>query len=77
MGVTITGITTGSPAARKDIRAGDELLTMNGQPIEDVLDYRFYMNEPVLSLVLSREGKKRVLRLHKGADEEPGLEFDT
>lgn len=77
MGVTITGITAGSPAARKDIRAGDELLTMNGQPIEDVLDYRFYMNEPVLSLVLSREGKKRVLRLHKGTEEDPGLEFAT
>ena len=74
MGVTITGVTAGSPAARKDIRAGDELLTMNGHTIEDVLDYRFYMNEPVLSLVLSREGKKRVLRLHKGGDEVPGQE---
>ena len=77
MGVKITGVTPGSPAARRGIRAGDELLRMNGHDIEDVLDYRFYMNEAALSMVLSRQGKKRVLRLHKRPEEEPGLEFAT
>ena len=77
MGVLITGVTAGSPAARRGIRAGDELLRMNGHEIEDVLDYRFYMNEAALTLTLSRDGKKRILRLHKRVEEEPGLEFAT
>ncbi|HIW74264.1 MAG TPA: DUF512 domain-containing protein [Firmicutes bacterium] len=77
MGVTITGVAAGSPAARRGIRAGDELLRMNGHDIEDVLDYRFYMGEAALTLTLSREGKKRLLRLHKRPEEDPGLEFAT
>lgn len=77
MGVTIAGVAAGSPAARHGLRAGDELLRINGHEIEDVLDYRFYMKEAVLSLTLSRKGKKLLLRLHKRPEEEPGLEFAT
>lgn len=77
MGVTIKRVDPGSPAERCGFRSGDVLLSMNRHEIVDVLDYRFYMLEPSLRLVFSREGKKYVVGLRKRADEEIGLEFET
>ena len=39
--VVIKGVEPGSPAARKGIRPGDVLETINKNCIRDVLDYRF------------------------------------
>lgn len=78
MAVTISGVVPGSPAARKSIRPGDRLLALNGHEIADVLDYRFYLDEPCLTAVIETpEGKRRVLRLHRDAGGETGLTFAT
>ncbi len=77
MAVVIKEVKAGSPADKKGIRAGEKLAAINGHPIEDVLDYRFYLMESHLSVAV--EGKKglRVLSIHKGEYEELGLEFET
>ena len=77
MAVQITAVEQGSPAAQADILPGDTLCAINGHSIEDVLDYRFYMMERSLQLVLSREGKEMHKAVHKGEYEELGLEFET
>ena len=77
MAVQITAVEQGSPAAQVDILPGDTLCAINGHSIEDVLDYRFYMMERSLQLVLSREGKEMHKAVHKGEYEELGLEFET
>lgn len=77
MAVTIRSVVGGSPAAAKRIEAGDRLLSINGHEIADVLDYRFFLTEARLQLVLERDGKRRMLLLHKAEDEDIGLEFDT
>ncbi len=60
----------------KSIRPGDRLLALNGHEIADVLDYRFYLDEPCLTAVIETpEGKRRVLRLHRDAGGETGLTF--
>ena len=41
-----------SPAHRAGVRAGDTLLEINGTPIVDVLDYKFYSYDPRLELTL-------------------------
>ena len=48
---TITNIDRDSPARGK-VKIGDELLSINGHGVEDVLDYRYWSYEPRLSLVL-------------------------
>ena len=77
MSVTITGVATDSPAARKRIRPGDVLVKINGRAIEDVLDYRFYMPDTRLCLTLLRGKHRRLVRVRKAPFEEIGLEFDT
>ena len=77
MAVTITQVQEKSPAARKKIAAGDVLLRMNGHEIEDVLDYRFYLFEPKLTLELETPKGPRTVRIRKAEDEELGLEFET
>ena len=52
--VTVTEVTPRSRAARRGIRVGDILLTVNGHPIRDVLDYRFYLAEETVVLTLHR-----------------------
>lgn len=77
MAVTITGVEPQSLAAKKHIRAGWQLVSMNGHPITDVLDYRFYLTEPTLTLVLHDGTKNRAVTIRKAEYEDIGLEFAT
>lgn len=54
-----------------------ELLSVNGNPIADVLDYRFYICEERLAVECMDGGKHRTFRLRKGEYDDPGMEFDT
>ncbi len=77
MAVTITGVVPGSPAAKKRIRVGDRLVSVNGQPIVDVLDYRFYEVEERLTLELETAKGARTVKLRKAEYADIGLEFET
>ncbi|MCL2082938.1 MAG: DUF512 domain-containing protein [Oscillospiraceae bacterium] len=64
-------------ARRAGVRAGDQLLTINGHIISDMLDYRFYSADTRLTLRL--RDPNGVVRLCRVAGElvgELGLEFD-
>ena len=74
----IASIDPGSPAQRAHLRVGERLLSINGKPIEDVLDYRFYAYDPKLTLVLEEEnGKQRTVKIRKAEGEDIGLNFET
>lgn len=78
MPVTIASVLDDSIAAKKKIVAGDTLISINGHEIADVLDYRFYLFEPRLTLRLqTAAGKKHIVRIRKSEDEDIGLEFET
>lgn len=77
MAVTIAQVLFGSPAWRKKIAAGDVLLSVNGNPITDVLDYRFHITEPRLTLVLDTPKGNRTVHIRKKEYEDIGLEFET
>lgn len=78
MAVVIEGVLPGSPAGRQGILAGEKLVSVNGKPIFDVLDYRFYIGEsnPLLGIE-SEGGVLREVRLEKAEEEESGLCFET
>ena len=75
MPVTISSVNQGSPAARALLRAGDIILRVNGQPCDDVLDYRFYAETGgSIRLDVRRDSVARRVTLPPG---ETGLCFDT
>ena len=73
----ITAVEADSPLCGR-VHAGDTLLTVNGQPIEDVLDYKFHSYDARLTLLLaSPGGQTRRVRLHKREGEDLGLQFQS
>ena len=67
-----------SPAHRAGLRPGETLLEVNGHPVADVLDYKFYTYDPKLALVLQEpNGNRRTVRVRKEEGEDLGLEFET
>ena len=78
MAVKISEIIKGSIAEKKKIGAGDTLISINGNEINDVLDYRFYINDTKLLLSLkTADGKSRLAVIHKNEFEDIGFEFET
>lgn len=73
----ITDVVKGSPAERHGIRPGDYLVSVNGNGIADVLDYRFYLCEKKLHIVTTRDGTERSVDIKKGEYDDIGLEFET
>ncbi|MBN2220578.1 MAG: DUF512 domain-containing protein [Vallitaleaceae bacterium] len=74
----IKTIEDGSIAQELDIQAGDELISMNGKEIEDILDYRFLEKDEEIELVIYRSSTNEEweLFIEKEEWEEIGLIFD-
>ena len=77
MAVTITGVEPGSRAQRLGILPGDVLVSLNGHPIRDVLDYRFFETEKELRVALTRGGEPYQVELMKPQYASLGLEFES
>lgn len=78
MSVIIKSVDKGSPAYRAGLRGGETLLSLNGNSIMDVLDYRFYQNSRGIQLEYADEsGNIRSVTIKKDEYEELGLEFET
>ena len=76
--VIIKSVDSGSLAEKAGIIDGDVLVSLNGNEIFDVLDYRFYINDAKLVLSLkTADGKSRLAVIHKDEFEDIGLEFET
>ncbi len=75
--VVITEVAYGSRAYRAGLEAGDKLLTINGNEINDVLDYRFYLTDTRLHIVIERNGEVNDTVIRKGEHDDIGLEFET
>ena len=71
----IAAVIPGSLAERAGLRAGDELLSINGHRLRDVIDVRFYSAEEQLELRLRRGGRAFTVAVERGYDEPLGLEF--
>lgn len=73
MPVEIMSVIPRSPADKAGIKAGDTLVSINGNEINDVLDYQFYADDAKLEIKLIR----RTVKVKKKDYEDLGLEFET
>ncbi len=78
MAVIIKSVVPKSKCDMAKIKAGERLLSINGEEIADVLDYRFHqINRKLKLLVQSADGSTREVDIRKGEYEELGLEFES
>lgn len=78
MPVKILAVEPGGPASHAGVRPGETLLSINGNEICDILDYRFYETDRHLSIVVrDGAGAERTVQIRKGQYESIGLEFET
>jgi len=73
--VKISAIIPDSPAERLGLQTGDELLSLNGQVVRDVIDYRFYQAEAVVKVRIRRGRHYYNYRISKAIDADLGLEL--
>ena len=73
MSTVITSIDPHSPAEKAGIRTGEQLLSINGHTVVDVLDYRFYGYDAVCHVELDT----RKVTICKEEGQDLGLNFET
>ena len=71
----IAAVAAGTLAERVGLRAGDELLSINGNLLRDLIDARFYSAEERLALRVRRDGREFEVEAGRSYDERLGLEF--
>ncbi len=73
----IAAVAEGSIAEKEGLRPGDQLVSINGHVLRDVIDYRFHGAEEELVIIVERDGQRRVFQVERGYDEDLGIEFAT
>ena len=78
MSVKIENVLCSSYAEKAGVLKDDILVSINGNEIFDVLDYRFYIQSRKLTLTLLRDGQTISTNIRKGDEfADIGLEFKT
>lgn len=77
-GHLINSVSEGSIAEEMGVEAGDYLISINGNEIEDVFDYRFLVDDEYIEMVIRKaDGEEWELEIEKDYDEEIGIEFEN
>lgn len=73
----IKGVQPESIGQELGLEAGDILLSIDGQPIEDVLDYYYLLDSEYITLqILTKDGEMAECEVEKEEDEDLGLIFE-
>ena len=75
--VRIASVDNHSRAASAGILAGDNLISINGREICDVLDYRFFLAERSVTILVERNGERLEMVIKKQQYDDIGLDFET
>ena len=74
----IKEVKPGSIAEELEIEAGDVLLSINEEEVEDIFDYRFLIQDEYLEVLIRKaDGEEWELEIDKEYEEDLGLEFEN
>jgi putative radical SAM enzyme (TIGR03279 family) len=73
----VTAVAPASPAAHAGLLTGDELLSVNGEAVRDVIRYQLQADEPHVALEIRRGGLERDVLVDKDAGEPLGIELSS
>jgi putative radical SAM enzyme (TIGR03279 family) len=71
----VVAVAPGSPAAAAGLLPGDELLTLNGEMVRDVIQYQIQADEPCVELEVRRGGLEHLVTVDKVAGAPLGLDL--
>ncbi|RMF58872.1 MAG: DUF512 domain-containing protein [Calditrichaeota bacterium] len=74
--VKIIHIQPESIAAELGISIGDYVVSINGRPITDALDYRYYITQEEVELEIEHEGERILYEIEKEYDDNLGIELE-
>lgn len=76
-GHRIKNVKPGSIAEELEIEAGDTLLKINNEILEDIFDYQYMIEEEYIEVLIRKaSGEEWVLEIEKDYDDDLGLEFE-
>lgn len=74
----IREVEAGSIAEELELACGDELLSINGQEIEDVFDYHYLVNDEYIEVLVQKaDGEQWELEVEKDYEEDLGIVFEN
>ena len=73
----VVAVAPGSPAHTAGLLPGDELLSLNGEAVRDVIRYQIQADEPRVELEVLRGGLEQLVVVEKHAGAALGLELDS
>ena len=73
----VVAVAPGSPAASAGLLPGDEVLSLNGEAVRDVIRYQLRADEPSVELDVRRGGLEQLVAIEKAAGAPLGLELDS
>ena len=73
----VVAVAPDSPAHLAGLRPGDELLTLNGESVRDVIQYQIQADEPRVELEFRRGGMEQLAVVDKDAGAPLGIELSS
>ena len=78
MSAIVDSVLENSIAHELDIQRGDEILSIDGQKMSDMIDYNFYMKSELVTIELKRKnGEIEEIEIEKDFDEDLGIVFES
>lgn len=74
----IAAVAEGSIAEELELEPGDVILAINDQPLEDIFDYHYLVEDEYLVMLVEKpNGEQWELEIEKDADEDMGITFEN
>ncbi len=77
MSAIISHVTDGTIAQKAGLEKGDVLVSLNGMPVRDVIDYMYYSRESTVDLVIMRGKKTRSFKFKRKENVPLGIELKS
>lgn len=74
----ITSVKKGSIADELGIESGDRLISINGQAVKDIIDFKYMISDEYIELLVEKkDGEEWVFEVEKEYDEDLGIDFEN